>query len=226
MFADQSRSSRPRRWTDVKVITGEKTVKLKFQTSWVVCFQIIQMKGRIKKSPPSFHCLYWCYMVVVPAMKQCFDTWNYYYYGFLLELVLHLAKETTQLEVQPIIVVSSVIPWSQSRLNCTHQLIKGGQRQLTALLIPLCENFKRWAILVTSAPPPPLFLRPFWNPPSLITWRIWLNQCHWYLLCSERFVFCFPELLLSCCRGVKSSAGINSFHAAWRQKLFLTAFSC
>lgn len=191
------------------------------------------MKGRIKKSPPSFHCLYWCYIVVVPAMKQCFDTWNYYYYGVfdtdrdtLLELVLHLTKETTQLEVQPIIVLSSVIPWSQSRLNSTHQLIKGGQRQLTALLIPLRENFKRWAIQATSAPPPPLFLRPFWNPPSLITWHIWPNQCHWSLLYSERFVFCFPELLLSCCRGVKGSAGINSFHSAGRQKLFLTAFSC
>lgn len=83
-----------------KLLQGRKQWSSNFRRL-EVCFQIIQMKGRIKKSPPSFHCLYWCYIVVVPAMKQCFDTWNYYFYGFLLELVLHLAKETTQLEVRP-----------------------------------------------------------------------------------------------------------------------------
>lgn len=51
------------------------------------------------------------------AMKQCFNTRKHYYYGdfdtdrdTLLELVLHMAKETTQLEIQPIIVLSSVVP--------------------------------------------------------------------------------------------------------------------
>lgn len=121
---------------------------------------------------------------------------------------LYWSKETTQVEVWPIMSLSSVVPWSQSCLSSIHQLIKGGQRQLTAWLIPLRGSFKRWAIRATSATPPPPF-----SSGHFKTHLCWSHDTSDPINAIDRFFaqkslsFASLNSLLFCCRGLKSSAG-------------------